>query len=83
MTTAMRAKFIVSSITKHGETSETLSMRAVCKNDGYPANGADEDNTFAMWTPSADLSMQINNPALVGAYKVGDKFHVDFTPVPA
>ncbi|WP_204367562.1 hypothetical protein [Janthinobacterium sp. HH01] len=45
-----------------------------------PPDGSDEDNSFARWTPSAELTMTINNPDLLGKFKVGDKFYVDFTP---
>lgn len=77
----MRAKMVVAGVTGTG-TSQTLNMRAVCKSDGYPADGSDENNSFARWTPSANLSMCINNPELVGKFKEGDTFYVDFTPVP-
>ena len=79
MTTSMRAKMVVSGVTGNA-TSETLNFRAVCKSDGYPADGTDENNTFATWTPSANLTMCVNNPALVGKIKTGDTFYVDFTP---
>jgi hypothetical protein len=75
----MRAKLKVTNVQK-GETSERLTLAAVYKDGAYPEGGADEDNTFAMYTPSADLTMTINNPALVGQFNVGDKFYVDFTP---
>lgn len=56
-------------------------MHAVCASK-YPEDGSDEDNTYAKFTPGADLSMNIANPALFGSFKVGDTFYVDFTPVP-
>jgi hypothetical protein len=77
----MRAKMRVSSVTSHGPNNETLNFNAVCGKFPYPADGSDEDNTFARWTPSASLQMQITNPELVGKYKQGDTFYVDFTPV--
>ena len=39
-----------------------------------------EDNSFSQATPSASLTMQVNNPAVRGAFKPGQKFYVDFTP---
>jgi hypothetical protein len=75
----MRAKLQVRNV-ENFVTSERLSFGAVCKAGGYPADGSDEDNSFAMWTPSADLTMVINNPALLGQFKIGDKVYVDFTP---
>lgn len=76
----MRAKMRVTSVVV-GETTETLHFNAVCKSDGYPSDGSDEDNSFARWTPSASLSMQVTNPDLHGKFKAGDTFYVDFTPV--
>jgi hypothetical protein len=66
-------------VTKSGDT-ESLNFSAVCKSDGYPADGSDENNSFARWTPSASLSMSVTNPALAGKIQQGDEFYVDFTP---
>lgn len=75
----MRAKLKVTAVDKY-EGGERLKFSAVYKDGAYPEGGADEDNTFAMYTPQAELSMTINNPALAGQFNVGDKFYVDFTP---
>lgn len=75
----MRAKMVISSVAA-GTTSESLGFRAVCKSDGYPADGKDENNSFATWTPMANLNMTVTNPDLLGKFKVGDTFYVDFTP---
>ena len=75
----MRAKMRVSGVDK-GEGYETLKMSAVGKTEGYDDTGNDENNTFAKWTPCADLSMTINNPALHGQFEEGQEFYVDFTP---
>lgn len=61
--------------------SETLVMNAVAAKS-YPADGSDEDNTYARMSPGASLSINIANPALWGQFKHGDKFYVDFTPAP-
>lgn len=86
--TTMRAKMRVSLVTEHKDpikegnpvTAETLGFSAVGPSNSYPADGSDENNTFARWTPSAQLNMCVNNPALLGQFKVGDTFYVDFTP---
>ena len=77
--TTMRAKLKVTNVVTH-TSAERLTFCAVYKENGYPSDGIDEDNTFAKWTPTADLQMTINNPDLLGKFKVGDKFYVDFTP---
>jgi hypothetical protein len=82
----MRAKLQVGSVFAHrnsetGEVaSETLSFFGVSRSDGYPADGSDEDNTFAKWSPSVNLQIQITNPALFGKFEPGQKFYVDFSP---
>lgn len=98
MSTTMRAKLQVGFVQTHKQrvnaegrydpsaepvkTMETLTMHAVAKN-GYDSTGDDEDNTYAKWSPGANLSINIANPALWGQFKVGDKFYVDFTPAGA
>lgn len=76
----MRAKLKVTSVEK-SQGCERLKFAAVYKDGAYPEGGADEDNTFAMYTPQADLSMAITNPALLGQLEVGQAYYVDFTPV--
>jgi hypothetical protein len=76
----MRAKFVVSSVLVMG-TCEKVSFSGVSKSTPYPADGSDEDNTFAKFTPQADCSITIANPALLGKYKPGQKYYADFTPV--
>jgi hypothetical protein len=81
----MRAKLKVSFVQDHfngpdnSKSSETLSMHAVYANS-YPADGSDENNTYAKFTPSADLRMSITNPALFGQLAVGQELYLDFTP---
>lgn len=77
---AMRAKFVIREVINHAE-SQVLVFGAVSKSTSYPANGTDEDNTFARWTPNAYLSMTINNPELLGKFQVGEKFYLDFRKV--
>jgi hypothetical protein len=58
---------------------EELELAAVSKSGRYPADGSDEDNTFAKWTPTASLKMSITNPELVGQFQCGETYHLDFT----
>ncbi len=76
----MRAKLKIQSITQY-DTYEELKFAAVGKKGAYDENGSDEDNTYARYTPSANLDMTIVNPALIGKYHAGQEFYVDFTPV--
>jgi hypothetical protein len=77
---AMRAKMRVSRVENFSETSERLHFSAVSAKQ-YPSDGSDENNTFAKFTPSADLSMSITNPALVGKFTEGEEYYLDFTKV--
>lgn len=85
----MRAKMIVNNVESKKQESdgtvyqENLTFNAVAKSVAYPADGSDEDNTFAKWSPSAEMKISVLNPALFGQFKVGQKFYVDFTEVPA
>lgn len=75
----MRAKMKVSRVEMF-EGGEVLTFNAVCKTGAYPEDGSDEDNSFAKFTPTAELKMNITNPALHGKFKPGQKFYVDFSP---
>lgn len=82
MSKSMRAKLVVESVRKSGPDESlftNITFRAVSAN-AYPDDGSDENNTFAKFTPAADLRMSITNPALVDAFEIGDEFVVDFTP---
>ena len=81
----MRAKMKVGSVNvyrdEQGKTlSESLAFYGVSKSTPYPADGSDEDNTFAKFSPSVELRITIANPDLFGMYAPGDTFYVDFTP---
>lgn len=75
----MRAKLCVSHVEKH-ETCEVLHFHAVGPKGSYPADGSDEDNTYAKFSPSAVFTITVANPALLGKYTPGEKYYVDFTP---
>ena len=76
----MRAKMKLVSTKKVSETQEDLNFSAVCAN-AFDAEGNDENNTYSKWTPTANLSMSITNPALMDKFTVGQEFYLDFTPV--
>jgi len=84
----MRAKVRVASVIQgplgeDGKPSyETLQFGGVSRNEGYPADGSDENNTFAKFSPSVSMSFHVANPALIGGFEVGDTFYVDFIPAP-
>lgn len=75
----MRAKMAVQTVTSF-VGGDTLKLHGVAAKS-YPEDGSDEDNTFAKFSPSVTLDITVMNPALVGTFKAGDTFYVDFTPV--
>lgn len=82
MTTRMRAKVMITGIERQGE-QEKLTFNFPAKDGPYPADGSDEDQQFARFSPSGALSLAVANPNLVGKFAVGDKFYLDFVPIAA
>jgi hypothetical protein len=74
----MRAKFQINTIIPCFDGCETLIMSAVCGKP-FDENGISEDNTYAKYCPAGSMSLTVNNPALAGAFKVGEKYYLDFT----
>ena len=79
----MRAKMLITKIERHQHGQETLHMTAVAKSTAYPADGADEDNTYAKFSPQGTVSLTIANPALIGKFEPGKKYYIDFTEAAA
>jgi hypothetical protein len=75
----MRAKMQVRSV-EGSPTQETIKLSCVTGKDPFGPNGESEDNTFARYTPFGEASYTINNPLLIGQFKQGDTYYVDFTP---
>lgn len=83
--TKMRAKVRVTGIRPYPEdgdaTQETLTFNFPAKDGAYPADGSDEDQQFARWSPSGSLELTVANPNLIGKFALGDTFYLDFVPV--
>lgn len=81
--THMRAKLRVGYVREFeidgNITGERLTFNAVSASK-YPEDGSDENNTFAKWSPSAEFTIHVANPALFGKFKAGQEYYVDFTP---
>lgn len=76
----MRAKLKVIGITDHRPEFDQVSLKMMAVGpSSYPEDGTDENNTFARWTPAADLTMEIMNPGLLDAFHLDQTFYVDFT----
>lgn len=81
MSKAMRAKVVLNRVEQF-TSSEKLVFNPVCAK-AYGPDGVDEDNTFARFSPSGEFQLQVTNPDLLGQFKPGEKYYVDFTPVTA
>lgn len=79
---AMRAKMRITKVEQFEGGSEKLEFTAVSKSTAYPADGSDEDNTYAKFSPTGSLTLTVANPALAGRFKPGQRFYLDFTEVP-
>ena len=79
MSTTMRAKMKVSRV-ERWDGADKVTMNAVCRTGGYPADGIDENNSYAKFTPQGELTLTIANPALVGMIEPGATYYLDFTP---
>jgi hypothetical protein len=73
----MRAKLKITNVQPF-DGGEVLTFAAVCA-AMYGDDGIDEDNTFARFTPAADLNMTVQNPNLIGALPIDSVYYVDFT----
>lgn len=83
----MRAKMSVLEVHRsaypNGQTmvyQDRIKLAAVAAK-AYPADGSDEDNTYARFSPSGELTLTIANPSLIGRIEPGTTFYVDFIPV--
>lgn len=74
----MRAKMRVSKVERF-DGSDRITCNAVARSDSYPADGSDDDNTYAKFSPMGELTLTIANPALLGKIEPGTKFYLDFT----
>lgn len=70
----MRAKLKIESVLSM-EYIDQLKFRA-----SY--SDTKEDNTYSKATPTAELTMTVTNPDLIGKFRAGQSFYVDFTPIP-
>lgn len=73
----MRAKFLVSKVERWAG-GDKIICNAVAKSTPYAADGFDEDNTYAHYSPAGELTLTIANPALIGKIEPGWKFYLDF-----
>ena len=47
----------------------------------YSEDSSDENKAFASATPSANFTVQLTVPAVLGSYKAGEYYYFDSAPV--
>jgi hypothetical protein len=75
----VRAKFALTEIT---EVSWSKDARRLTFAPQYDTS-IPEDQRFAKATPSGELWMQVDNPAALEQFKLGQAYYFDITPAPA
>ena len=75
-----RAKMKVQTVT---QTEHSDVVELSCVMGGRKEANEKEDNSFARYTPSGSMKLQIDNPALRGVIRPGQHYYVDLTPLPA
>jgi hypothetical protein len=75
-TTPIRCKFVLQSVTDYGHGTKEFRFAAQ-----YDMN-IPEDRRFNSATPTGDMRMMVNNPAVIERYKVGQAYYFDCTEAP-
>lgn len=74
-------KFYVTKIERyHGDSGAVrIGMSAVYKNlPGVEGNACEENRIFSKYTPSAELTMRIENPEAAAQFELGAQYYVSF-----
>lgn len=70
----VRGKFTLASITSHSwGTAQTFVFNAVHDTT------TEENKKFAKYTPSGQLTMQVDNPPAQEFFKLGKTYYLDFS----
>ena len=70
----VRAKFTLSAITHNAGGGKTYKFFPVHD------NSTPENARFTKYTPSGELTMLVDNPAVEGSFVLGKEYYVDFSP---
>ena len=76
MITSTICKFVVESVTDFGNNHKQYKLRA-----SYDSELCKDEKAFSTQTPSGELSITINNPAVHELLKPGMKVMLEITPV--
>ena len=77
----LRCKMRVQSVMHYKNGDGSTENEQVVLSAVYGKEGTDNDQ-WSKWTPSANFTITINNPAAFNQLSKGHEFFVDFTPAP-
>lgn len=80
MSVKARCKFRVGSVTRHVGASADSDYEEVKLHAQYDENDPD-DTRFSTSTPSGSMEFILQNPNLMGAFRPGETYYLDLTPV--
>lgn len=75
----VRSKMKLTSITSHAWSPNAKTLKFSAQYDP----DIPEDQRFQKATPTASIEIQIDNPAAVDKFELGQDYYVDFSPVNA
>lgn len=78
--TAVRAKFVVNSVTYRQHWGADKSKRIGTIELSVVSGGSEEDKRFFAATPGGSIKLDTINQAAIDALPLGQAFYVDFTP---
>jgi hypothetical protein len=73
----IKAKMVIADVSRVGNM-DVLTFIPIPKEGGYSDGGLDNDNTYAYYSPSADIKIIVNNENMVGKFVLGDRFSISF-----
>lgn len=76
---SIRAKFCLTHVT---ETTWGSPGCKVLKFNAQYDQSIPEDQRYCKATPSGTIEMQVDNPAALEQFKLGEYYYLDFTPAP-
>lgn len=79
----VRALFVVSDVLERKDADGGTMSQIVKLNPSFANKPDDPNHAFWKATPTGNLEMTINNPAVFGFFKPGKSYFLDFTAIEA
>lgn len=81
MTTRAKLTCVSIQTLDNGATANPVKTGELVKFESrYNSEDSPEDNTFSKYTPFANMTMNITNESLFGAFEDGKAYYFDITP---